>query len=118
MAPLLLQISYDKTEGTHNLICLIRTVAAYTTCYGADFAEPACVRAYDTIVDDDTTYLVFDHIEAAHKSKRDDCGTYKIERRETAQFILDVIEDTWVQELRDTETFYTNVAPKALLVHL
>ena len=34
------------------------------------------------------------------------------------QFILVVVEDMWVQELRDSETFYTDVAPKALLSHL
>ena len=37
LAPLLFQIPYDKTEGTHNLIGLIRPVAPYTTRYGADF---------------------------------------------------------------------------------
>ena len=35
VAPLLLQIPYDKTGGTHNLIGLIWLVAAYTTRYGA-----------------------------------------------------------------------------------
>ena len=34
------------------------------------------------------------------------------------QFILAVVEDTWVRELRDTETFYTDVDPKALIAHL
>ena len=42
---LLLQIPYDETEGTHNLIGLIRPVAAYTTRYGAEFAKPARVGA-------------------------------------------------------------------------
>ena len=53
--------------------------------------------------------------EAACKAKRADRGTYEAARQETVQFILAVIEDTWVQELQDTETFYTNVAPKALI---
>ena len=38
LAPLLLQIPYDQTEGTHNLIVLIWSVASYTTRYGAEFA--------------------------------------------------------------------------------
>ena len=37
VAPLLLQIPYEKTEGTHNIIGLIRPVAAYTTRHGAEF---------------------------------------------------------------------------------
>ena len=56
--------------------------------------------------------------EGAHKSKRADRGTYKTTRRETVQFILAVIEDTWVQELREPETFYTDITPEALLYHL
>ena len=39
-------------------------------------------------------------------------------RQETAQFILSVVKYTWVRELRNTDTLYTNVEPKALLAHL
>ena len=35
-----LQIPYDDTGGTHNLIVLIWPVAAYTTCYDAEFPNP------------------------------------------------------------------------------
>ena len=40
VAPLLLQIPYEKTGGTHNLIGIIWLVAAYTTCYGSEFPHP------------------------------------------------------------------------------
>ena len=33
-------------------------------------------------------------------------------------FILCVVEDTWVRELRDAVKFYTDVEPWALLTHL
>ena len=36
-SPLLLQVPYNKTGGTHNLIGLIWPVAAYKTRYGAEF---------------------------------------------------------------------------------
>ena len=115
VALLLLQILYDKTGGTHNLICLIWLVAAYTTCYGAEFAEPTRIGAYNATIDDDTMSVVHARTEEAGKDKRTDCGTYEAERQETVQFIITVIKDTWVRELRDTETFYTNVTPKALI---
>ena len=54
----------------------------------------------------------------AHKSKYANRGTYKTARRETSQFILVIVKDTWVQKLRDPETFYTDVVPKALFFHL
>ena len=56
--------------------------------------------------------------EAAHKAERVDRATYKTARQETSQFVLAVVADTCVQELRDVETIYTEVAPKDLLSHL
>ena len=104
--------------GTHNLIGLIRVVAAYTTRYGAEFAKHTQVGAYDVTIDDDAMTVVHACTEAAHKTKRANRGTYETAWRETAQFILTFVEDTWVREVRVTETFYNDVAPKALLAHL
>ena len=118
MAPLLLQIQYDKTGGTHTLVGLIRPVAAYTTRYGAEFDKLTRVGGYYATINDDSTAVLCACTEAAHKAKRADCSTYKTERRETAQFILNFVKDKWVGELRDTETFYTDIAPKALLAQL
>ena len=115
---LLLQIPYDKTEGSHNLIGLVRPVAAYTTHFGAEFSKTACVGTYNTKIYDKATAVVRARTEASHKAKCADRGTDKTARRETEQFILTVIEDTWVRELRDPEMFYTDVVTKALLDHL
>ena len=46
VAPLLLQILYDKTGAVQNLIGLIRTEAAYVARYGKAFPEPTRVGAY------------------------------------------------------------------------
>ena len=118
MVLVLLQILYEEMGDTHNLISLIWTVTSYTTHYSAKFVKPTRVGAYDTTIDDNTTAVVRVRMEAAHKAKRADRGTYDTARQETAQFILAVVKYTWVQELQDTETFYTDVAPKALLTHL
>ena len=99
VAPLLLQIPYNKIGGTHNLIDLIRLVAAYKTRYGTEFVEPTIVGAYDATINDDATSIVRARTGAAHKSKQANLGTYKTVRQETAQFILDIVEDMWVQEI-------------------
>ena len=39
-----------------------------------------------------------------HKAKRTDRATYETVRRETAKFIPAVVANTWVRELRDTDT--------------
>ena len=50
--------------------------------------------------------------------KRANRATYKIAQQETAQLILAVVDNTWVRELRNTKTLYTNIAPKVLLSNL
>ena len=97
VAPLLLQIMYDETGAVHNLIGLIRPEAPYTTQYGTVFPKPTRVGAYDAFIDDDATDVVRTHTEAAHKAKRVNRATYETARRETLQFILVVIDNTWVR---------------------
>ena len=96
LTTLLLHIPYDKTEGTQNMISLIRPVAAYTTRYRKEFAKPACIGDYDTTIDGNDMASVRAHTEVAHKAKRADRGTYETARSESAQFILAVIEDASV----------------------
>ena len=117
VTPLLLEIPYDETGAVYNLIGLISSEAAYIARYGAAFPKPARVGAYDPSINDNTTVVVRARTEAAHKAKRTDRTNYETVRRETAQFILTVLNDTWVRELRDTETLYTEVTLKALLSH-
>ena len=69
-------------------------------------------------IDDDSTAVVRTRTEAVHKAKRANLSTYTTARRDTAQFILAVIKNMWVRELRYPETLYIDVAPKALFVHL
>ena len=93
-------------------------MAADITRYSAAFTKPTRVVAYDASIDDKTVAVVRARTEAAHKAKRANRATSKTARRETAQFILAVVGNTWVGELHNTKTLYTNVAPKALLSHL
>ena len=92
VAPLLLQISYDKTGAVHNLIGLICPEAAYVARYGEAFPKLTRVGSYDTAV-------VRARSEAAHKEKRADRATYETARRETTQFVLAVVVNTWVLKI-------------------
>ena len=96
VAPLLLQIPYDETGTVHNLIVLIWTEAAYVARYSEAFPEPTRVGAYDKTIDDDAKAVVRARTKAVHKSKRVDRATYETSRRETTQFVLAVVSDTWV----------------------
>ena len=111
IAPLLLQIPYDKTGGVHNLIGIVRAKLAYLKRYGKALPIPTRVGAHNLEINDDTTAVVRARLEAAHKARRADRSTYDTARRETTQFMLAVVTDTWVRELRDPETIYTEVDP-------
>ena len=117
IAPLLLQIPYDETGGIHNLIGIIREKPAYLKRYGEAFPEPTRVGAYDLDIDDDATAVVRARLEAAHKARRADRATYETARREMTQFVLAVVADTWVQELREPENLHRG-RPSSLLAHL
>ena len=104
VAPLLLQILYDKTGSVHNLIGLIRPEAAYVARCGKAFPDTTRVGAYDPNIDNDAMTVVRARSEAAHKAKRADHATFETARRETTQFVLAVVADTWVRELRDSES--------------
>ena len=112
VAPLLLKILYDKTGGTHNLIGIIRENPAYLKRYGEAFPEPKRFGAYDLEIDDNATTVVRARPEAAHKARRADRATFDTARREMTQFVLAVVADTWVRELRDPDTIYTEVNPQ------
>ena len=99
VAPFLLHIPYNKTGSVYNLIGLIRPEASYTTLYGAAFLEPTRVGAYDVTIENDDTAVVCARTEYAHKAKCTDRATNETAQQETAQFILAVVEDTWVREL-------------------
>ena len=118
VAPLLMQIPYGKTVAVHNLIGLIRPKAAYVARYGEAFPIPKRVGAYDPDINDGATDVVCAILEAAHKAKRADRATFETARRETTQFVLAVVADTWVRELQDTDSLYTKVGPEDLFAHL
>ena len=115
---ILLQIPYDTTGGKHNLIGLILLKLAYVACYGEALPNPKRVGAYDLDTDNNATAVVHARREVAHKERRADRAIFESARRKTTPFMLAVVADTWVRELRDPDTIYTEVGPEDLFAHL
>ena len=72
-----MQIQYDKTGGTHNLIGIIRSKPAYLKRYGKDFPEPKRVGDYDLEIDDNATAVIRERLEAEHKAQRADRANFE-----------------------------------------
>ena len=113
-----MQIPYDETGGTHNLIGIIRAKPAYLKRYVKAFPEPKRVGSYNLYIDNDATAVVRARLEAAHMARRADRATFDTAQQDTTQFVLAVVADTWVRELRDPDTIYTEVDPRDLFAHL
>ena len=118
VTPLLLQILHDEMGSVHSFISLIRPEATYVACYGEVFLELTRVGAYDSNIDNNATAVVHARSEAAHKAKSADHAAFETARGETTKFVLAVVADTWVRELWDSDSLYTEVAPKELFSHL
>ena len=108
----------NTRSPVHNVIDLIRPEAAYAACYVEAFPEPTRVGSYDKNINDNATAVVCARSKAAHKSKRADGATYETAQRETTQFVLAVVADTWVRELRYSNSLYTEVSLKEIFSHL
>ena len=118
LTALLLPIAYDGEKGIHNLVGLIMDEDAYKTCHGANLPTPSRPAIYDVDIPIDTSNAVRVRREAAHTSKKKDYRLFAAVERESRKFVLDIVEDTWVRELRAPDLFYTAVNPRALLSHL
>ena len=56
--------------------------------------------------------------EAVHTANIADYQIFAAAKRETRDFILAIVDDTWVRKLREPITFYTAVEPSEILDHL
>ena len=118
LTQLLLQTPFDETDGKDNLVGIINSTTTYRSRYGQAFVVPKRVGAYNETKADDAKAAVRAKMEVKNKARRVYRSMYEMARQETVHFILLVVEDTWVQELRDAVKFYTNVEPWALITHL
>ena len=66
----------------------------------------------------DATPAVCSHTKTVHKLMWHYLNLHEAVKRSFRSFIIDVVEYTWIRELRNAETIYTNVTNKALVDHL
>ena len=91
---------------------------AYKTLYDVNFPTPARPAIYDVKIPIDASNAIRVRREAAHMAKKEDYRLFSAAECESTKFIIAVVEDMWVRELRDPNLFYTAVKPRALLAHL
>ena len=119
LAPILLKIMYDSTNGIQNLWGLIANADRYLHHNGLAFVCPATRPAvYDPDIADDASRIERTHVEASWTTRIQDYEAYEAAESGVKAFIEAVVEDTWICDLRNPKTFYSNVTALELLNHL
>ena len=93
--------------------------AKYAVAHGGKkFVRPVCLPLYDKLIPDDAPTVARIRTEAAHKSKLEDYNNYKAAERGCAKFLHDVADEVWYNNLKDAETFYTQVTALEIVMFL
>ena len=79
---------------------------------------PTKLAVYDEMVLNNSTNVVRAKAKSIHTAKIAYYLIFATAKRETRDFILAVVDNTWVRKLREPVTLYTDVAPSKLLDHL
>ena len=118
LAQILLPVPYDEAHASHNLIGLVYSESEYTAEYVDPFVTPIKPGIYDTNIPEDANEGLRARMEAIHKAVRRDYGLYEAAERGARQFIIDVVEETYIRDLKHARLFYTRVKPIDFLNHL
>ena len=119
LLPLLMDIPFDLVGGLHSLTGLITETATYEADHGNNaFVRPARLPLYDATIPDDATTVARVKRETAHKALVDDYASYEAAERGVARFLREVVDDLWINDLKDADTFYTKVTALQIMAHL
>ena len=118
LSQILLFIPYDKYIGVHNLVGIIQYPTTYTTDHTAVSPRPRKPAIYDESIDNDEKSPLRARKDAIHKAWRSDYTTLKSTERKAGKFILGVVENTLVQDLKKAKTYYTLVTVGRMFAHL
>ena len=91
--------------------------------YKADHGNTAFVRLtqlplYDATIPDNATTVARVKQETAQKALVNDYASYKAAERRMAQFLWEVVDNLWINDLKDADTFYTKVTALQIMTHL
>jgi hypothetical protein len=117
--PILLKATYDRINGICNLWGLVASSDWYLHHYSAPFVCPAtCLACYDPVINAEASCI--DHIctETTWTALIQNYEAYKAAEHGIKVFIKAVVNDTWIHDLRNPETFYSNVTALAIFDHL
>jgi len=119
LLPILMVIPFDAVGGIHSLTALLMDEAKYAVAHGGNkFVRPVRLPLYNELIPDDAPTVVRIRAEAAHKSKLEDYNNYKTAECGCAKFLHNVVDEVWYNDLKDADTFYTQVTALEVMTFL
>ena len=115
---ILLPLLYYMEKGIHNLMGIVLDEDDYKHLYWFNFPTSSKPAVYNETIPNNSTNVVQAKAESVHTANIAVYLLFATAERKTRDFILAVVEDTWVQELQEPITFYTFVSPPDLPAHL
>jgi hypothetical protein len=108
--PILLKVTYNCVNGVHNLWGLVSSMDCYLHHYGAPYVCPATRPAcYDPAITAEASCVDGIHAKTTWAALIQDYKAYKAAERSVKVFIEAVVNDTWIHDLCNPKTFYSNV---------
>ena len=117
---ILLLAPYDEENRNHNLVVIIWSTSKYMATHngGLAFHSPTSPAIYNPSITDDDKPAVVQKKKITWKACVNDNKIYAKAKLEEHVLILHSIDETWVLELKDEETLFTQVTPRQFLSHL
>jgi hypothetical protein len=117
--PILLKATYTCVNGIHNLWGLVASMDCYLHYYGAPFVCPATRMAcYDPAINTEASRVNHICTKTAWAALLQDYEAYKAAECGIKVFIKAVVNDAWIRNLRDPQTFYSNIIALAIFHQL
>jgi hypothetical protein len=114
-----MEIPYDQLGGTHSLIGILTEATRYAANHGgATFVHPLCLPLYNATIADKATTVIRVRAESAHRAKLDDYASFEAAKRGVAKFLREVLKEVWYNDLKDANTFYTEVMACKIIAFL
>jgi hypothetical protein len=117
--PILLKATYDRINGIHNILGLPASADWYLHHYGAPFACPATRPAcYDLVINAEASCINRVCAKTTWAALIQTYKAYKAAEHGVKVFIEAVVDKTWICNLCNPKTFYSNVTALAIFDHL
>ena len=115
--PILKGTDYNPVEANQNLWGIISPADKYLSHHNAAFAVPVRRSLFDKNISKDAPNTIIQKAEAEHTDLCNDHALYNAAKNGFVNLFHTIVDETWYQDLKDANTYYSEVTETNMLVH-